>query len=125
MLIAIPTVNNKLITRRFGRMTEITFLEKDEQNNFRQFVEEVTPHPIDHEGHHHGAHQHGMHHHGDAHNDRHDEIVRKLNKADVVIYKSLCKNWQMRLADSPATFKRTDSDLLTEVISALEVEYAV
>ena len=124
MLIAVPTINNKLISRRFGRLTEISFLEIEENKIIRQFSKPVSPHGHDEE-HEHGHHHHHNHdhHHGD-HNQKHDEILEKLSEADVIIIKSLCRNWRERLSAKNARIKSTDGETLEEIIQQLTNELA-
>lgn len=122
MLIAVPTINNKLISRRFGRLTEISFLEIEENKIIRQYSKPVSPHGHD-EAHEHEHHHHHDHHHGD-HNQRHDEILKKLSDADVIIIKSLCRNWRERLATVHARIKSTDGETLDEIIQELTIELA-
>lgn len=122
MLVAIPTINQKLITRRFGRMTEITFVEIENNEVKNQYAEVIISHH-EHEGHHHHAshHLHAEHGHHEKHNNRHQEIKEKICKADTIIYRSLCKNWRERLSDCSTAMRRTNYDLLEEVIAEVQM----
>jgi predicted Fe-Mo cluster-binding NifX family protein len=117
MLVAIPTINQKLITRRFGRMTEITFVEVENHSITNQFIKKIVPHPLHQERHLNRNHEYesGMH------KDRHNEIKDNLNEADIIVYKSLCKNWRNRLADSSQKLKRTNNELLSDVLEEISL----
>lgn len=106
MLIAIPTISNKSITNHFGRMTEITFLEVENNQIKKKYAEKITSY-------------NGSHKENCKHQERHEEIKNKICKADTIIYKSLCKNWKIRLADCTAQFKKTDNTLLVDLIEEI------
>ncbi len=110
MLIAIPTINGEIITRKFGRMNEIVFVEIENNKIINQYSEKVTSDRT--------CGTHDNHDHTSL-NPRHQEIKTKLVKADAVIYKTLCKNWQLRLADTNLTFYRTITDKVSDIITNL------
>lgn len=123
MLVAIPTVNNRLISMRVGKLTEVTYLIVENNQVIQQYSEPIPAHEHHHhhgEGGHHQGHHHHHEHEEEGHHPRRDMIKEKLCKADQVIYKSLCKNWQARLADCSAQLKRTPYELLSDLIKDLE-----
>jgi|GEM_PF-3078107 len=115
MLIAIPTINEKVVTMRFGRMTEVTYVEVENHEILKQFSKSVGAGCHDDDHHHSGGHHHD---HGD--NDRHTDITNKLCEADLVVYKSMCKNWRARLEACSPPLMRTNSELLTDVLEELK-----
>ncbi len=112
MLIAIPSINSEIITRKFGRMNEIVFVEIENKKVINQFSEKITNDRTC------GTHHNHEHDHTSL-NPRHQEIKTKLIKADVVIYKTLCKNWQLRLADTNLSFYRTMNSKISDIITDL------
>ena len=126
MLVAVPTINNKIISRRFGRLTEISFIEIENNRIIRQFSKPVSPHghDDDHEHGHGHEHHHHEHEHDHEHNKRHEEILEKLSVADTIIFKTLCHNWRERLSPLSAKIKRTDFETFEEVVKQFEIELA-
>jgi hypothetical protein len=118
MIIAIPTINKQLISKRIGRITEVTFLVFEGHELIRQYSEEVPPHHHDH-----GA-IHGNHHHreDEVHRQRKDIIKEKLCSADEVVYKSMCKNWRARLSDCHSHLQKTEYELLSDFVQNLNLQ---
>jgi hypothetical protein len=119
MLVAIPTFNKKIVSKRIGRMTEITFIEVLDNTISKQFFEPVSLHH-EYEEKLEYSQSHAHHNQDGKHQNRHQEIKEKLCKADILFYKSMCKNWRERLKDCEIKLKRTNNDLLLEVFQEIE-----
>jgi predicted Fe-Mo cluster-binding NifX family protein len=113
MLVAIPSIENNIITHRFGRMTEVTFLEIENNKVIHQFSEVVSTHHSDKKG------ETSGHKGCKKSQNRHQEIKDTICKADLIIYKSLCKNWRIRLQNCAKALRRTNKDLLLDVVEEI------
>lgn len=118
MLVAIPTVNKKVLTRHFGRMTEVTFLKIENHKVVEQFFEKISEHDEHSHNSKHNCDFEKEHSHGHE-NKRHQEILSILRKADKIVCKSICKNWEKRLAPYNLPVKKVNSEMLSETINTL------
>lgn len=118
MIFAIPTIHQNLLSRRFGHMTEITFLTIEENKIQNETQVAITQrHEHDHaHGHH---HENRLKHEHHQHNARHAEIIQQLNNCDELWYKALCKNMRARLQGNSYALKRVNEDTLDEIKARL------
>jgi predicted Fe-Mo cluster-binding NifX family protein len=114
MLIAIPTINEKVITKRFGRMTEVTFVELEDHQIKSRYAKAITSGCEDDQHTGHGKHQH------DHHSPKHTEIINNLCEADLIVYQSMCKNWNARLSPCNPNLMHTHKELLDDILNELK-----
>lgn len=110
MLVAIPSIENETITHRFGKMTEVTFLEIENNKVIHQYPETVSSH---------NECKTSSNESNEKKQKRHQEIKDIICKADLIIYRSLCKNWKARLQDCPKVLRRTNKDLLIDIVEEI------